>query len=119
MKGERLGRASISAAPSPVEGGPAVKDYMVGSVIFTVGNLVLALFTGITIFGVITGIIAIVFASQVNKRLQSGNRTGAGGTARVTKIFYWITLAIFAVGVVIFLLLIVVVFVGLFALTCC
>ena len=39
--------------------------------------------------------------------------------ARVTKIFYWITLAIFAVGVVIFLLLIVVVFVGLFALTCC
>jgi hypothetical protein len=115
VKGERLGRASISAAPSPVEGGPAVKDYMVGSVIFTVGNLVLALFTGITIFG----IIAIVFASQVNKRLQSGNRTGAGGTARVTKIFYWITLAIFAVGVVIFLLLIVVVFVGLFALTCC
>ena len=119
MKGERRARASISAAPSPVEGGPAVKDYMVGSVIFTVGNLVLALFTGITIFGVITGIIAIVFASQVNKRLQSGNRPGAGGTARVTKIFYWITLAIFAVGVVIFLLLIVVVFVGLFALTCC
>jgi hypothetical protein len=38
----------------------------------------------------------------------------------VTRIFYWITLAIFAVGVVIFLLLlIVVVFVGLFALTCC
>jgi hypothetical protein len=34
----------------------------------------------------------------------------------VTKIFYWITLAIFAVGVVIFLLLIVVVFAGLFAL---
>jgi hypothetical protein len=53
--------------------------------------------------------------------LQSGNRTGAGGTARVTKIFYWITLAIVAVGVVIFLLLllVVVVFVGLFALTCC
>jgi len=37
----------------------------------------------------------------------------------VTRIFYWITLAIFAVGVVIFLLLIIVVLVGLFALTFC
>jgi hypothetical protein len=119
VKGERPGRASISAAPPPVEGTPAVKDYMVGSVIFTVGNFVLALFIGITIFGVITGIIAIVFASQVSKRLQSGDRTGARDVARVTRIFYWITLAIFAVGVVIFLLLIIVVLVGLFALTFC
>jgi len=55
---------------------------MVGSVIFTVGNFVLALFIGITIFGVITGIIAIVFASQVSKRLQSGDRTGARDVAR-------------------------------------
>jgi hypothetical protein len=72
--------------------------YMVGSIIFTVGNLVPALLTGITIFGVITGIIAIIFASQVNSRLLSGNWTDAGDAARVAKVLYWITLAIFVVG---------------------
>jgi hypothetical protein len=96
--GERLARASISAAPPPGVGAPAVKNYMVGSIIFTVGNLVPALLTGITIFGVITGIIAIIFASQVNSRLLSGNWTDAGDAARVAKVLYWITLAIFVVG---------------------
>jgi hypothetical protein len=36
--------------------------------------------------------------------------------ARVTKVFYWITLAIFVVGVVIVIVLF---FVALFALSCC
>lgn len=93
---------------------PAVKNHRVGSIIFTVGNLVLALFTGITMFGVITGIIALVFASQVNSRLQSGNRAGARDAARVTKIFYWITLVIFAVGVILFIVLFFLVLAALF-----
>jgi hypothetical protein len=88
----------MSAAPPWGVDIAAVKQQLVGSTIFTVGNMVLALFTGITIFGVITGIIAIVFASKVNSRLQSGNRAGAGAAARVTRVFYWITLAIFVVG---------------------
>jgi hypothetical protein len=95
----------MSAEPPQGVGTPAVQNHMVGSIIFTVGNLVLALFSGITIFGVITGIIAVVFASQVNSGLQSGNRAGARDAARMTKVFYWITLAIFAVGVILFIVL--------------
>ena len=91
----------MGAMPPPEVDAPTVKNYMVGLIIFTVGNLVLALFIGITTFGVVLGIIAIVFASRVGGRLQSGNRAGAGDAARVAKMLYWVTLAIFVVGVVI------------------
>ena len=64
----------------------AVKNHMVGSIIFTVGNLVLAFLTGITVFGVITWIIALSFAPQVNSRLVGENRTDAGDAARVAKV---------------------------------
>jgi len=95
-----------------------MQNHKLGSIIFTVGNLVLALFTGITIIGVITtGAIAIVFATQVNSRLQSGNRAGARDAARVTKVFYWITLVIFAVGVILLIVLFLLVLAALFTLS--
>ena len=107
----------MSAKPPQGVDALSVQNHKVGSIIFTVGNLVLALFISITIFGVITGIIAIVFASQVNSRLQSGNRAGAGEAARVTKVFYWITLAIFTVGVILAIVLFFLVLVALFTLS--
>ena len=116
--GDPLGKASMSAEPPQGVDALSVQNHKVGSIIFTVGNLVLALFTGITIIGVITGAIAIVFASQVNSRLQSGNRAGARDAARVTKVFYWITLAIFVLGVILFIVLIFLVLVVVFTFSC-
>lgn len=104
----------MSAAPSP--GAPAVKNYLVGSIILTVGNLILTLFTfGLTGFGVVVGIVAIVFGFLVNNRLQSGNQAGAADMSRLAKIFYWITLVIFAVGVVIGVILIIIFVIALLA----
>ena len=113
MTGSQPSRAE---APSEVDA-LTVQNYKVGSIIFTVGNLVLALFTGITIIGVITGITAIGFASRANSRLQSRNRAGAGDAARATRVFYWITLAIFVVGVILFIVLFFLVLTALFTLS--
>jgi hypothetical protein len=107
----------MSAEPPQGVDALSVQNHKLGSIIFTVGNLVLAFFTGITMFGIITGIIAIVFATQVNSRLQSGNRAGARDAARVTKVFYWITLVIFAVGVILFIVLFFLVLASLFTLS--
>jgi len=82
-------------------------------------NLVLALFTGITMFGLITEIIAIVFAPQVNSKLVGENRTDAGDAARVAKVCYWITLAVFVVGMVVVCVSMFVVFFVLFSPSCC
>jgi Interferon-induced transmembrane protein/zinc-ribbon domain len=64
----------------------AVPNRLVGAIVLTILNFVLAFFTFITGLGVITSIIAIVFAAQVNGKLNRGDYAGAVEASKVARI---------------------------------
>ncbi len=61
----------------------------------------------ITGLGFITGIIAIVFAAQVNGKINSGDYAGAVEASKVARILNWVSLGILAVGVLIIAILVI------------
>ena len=50
------------------------------------------------VIGTIPGIVAIVFASQVNSKLNAGDRAGAGQASRNAKLWCWITTGLAILG---------------------
>src|SRR3990170_4318267 len=93
----------------------AVPTRLAGAIVLTILNFVLAFFTFITGLGVITGIIAIVFAAQVNGKLNSGDYAGAVETSKVARILNWVSLGILAVGVLIIAILVFIFLIAIFA----
>ncbi len=93
----------------------AVPTRLVGAIVLTILNFVLAFFTFITGLGVITGIIAIVFAAQVNGKLNSGDYAGAVEASKVARILNWVSLGILAVGVLIIAILVLIFLIAIFA----
>jgi len=87
-------------APPAASGGaiPDLPNYLVQAVVLTVVSFMLAFFTGITGVGVITGLVAIVNAAQVNSKVAENNYAGARNSSRLAKIWCWGTLAILIIG---------------------
>jgi hypothetical protein len=105
---QRIETPTVDVPPPPEMAGgsaPAVPTRLVGAIVLTILNFVLAFFTFITGLGVITSIIAIVFAAQVNGKLNSGNYAGAVEASKVARILNWVSLGILAVGVLIIAIL--------------
>ena len=112
---QRIETPTVDVPPPPqmaggsIYGGSAsaVPTRLVGAIVLTILNFVLAFFTFITGLGVITGIIAIVFAAQVNGKLNSGDYAGAVEASKMARILNWVSLGILAVGVLIIAILVI------------
>jgi hypothetical protein len=63
-----------------------VPNYLVWAILITVASVCLC-----CIVGTIPGVVAIVFASQVNSKLSAGDRAGAQESSRKAKLWCWIT----------------------------
>ena len=78
----------------PTSYGP-VPNYLVWAILITIASLCLC-----CIVGTIPGIVAIVFATQVNSKLSAGDRAGAEQSSRNAKLWCWITTGLCILGVV-------------------
>jgi hypothetical protein len=79
----------------PQQYGP-IPNYLVWAILITVASLCLCCFVG-----TIPGIVAIVFASQVNGKLSSGDRTGAEDASKKAKLWCQITTGLCILGLLI------------------
>jgi len=70
-----------------------VPNYLVWAILITIASLCLC-----CIVGTIPGIVAIVFASQVNSKLSAGDRAGAERASRNAKLWCWITTGLCILG---------------------
>ncbi|RPE75802.1 interferon-induced transmembrane protein [Vulcaniibacterium tengchongense] len=82
----------MNVPPPPPPRSP-VPNHLVWAVLVTVASLFVC-----CIVGTIPGIVAIVFASQVNGKLSQGDYAGAERAARTAKLWCWITTALCVVG---------------------
>jgi hypothetical protein len=78
--------------PPPSSYGP-VPNYMVWAILITIASVCLC-----CIVGTIPGIVAIVFASQVNSKLSAGDRAGAEQASKNAKLWCWITTGLCILG---------------------
>jgi hypothetical protein len=72
-----------------------VPNYLVWAILITIASLCLC-----CIVGTIPGIVAIVFASQVNSKLSAGDRAGAEQASKNAKLWCWITTGLCILGLV-------------------
>ena len=99
------GSSGLAYAPRmPYEGGPGyvgaanVPNYLVQAILVTIFTLVCC-----GIIGCIPGVIAIVFAAQVNGRLNAGDYNGALRFSNNAKTLCWVSLGLGIFGVVVYI----------------
>lgn len=73
---------------------PRPKNHLVMAIVTTVLPLI-----SCTFFGLLPGIVSIVFASQVNKKHANGDYEGAKNASKYAKIAWIIALVIFLVQI--------------------
>ena len=71
----------------------SVPNYLVWSILITVASLCLC-----CVVGTIPGIVAIVYSSQVNSKLNAGDLSGAAEASRNAKLWCWITTGLCILG---------------------
>lgn len=83
--------------PPPIDARPSqsVPNYMVWSILITIASLCLC-----CVVGTIPGIVAIVFSSQVNSKLASGDFDGAQRASANAKLWCWITTGLCILGLI-------------------
>ena len=79
--------------PSEPQVNANVPSHMVWAILITVASLLLCC-TCLSLLGLVTGIVAIVFASKVNSALKYGDIAAAESASRQAKIWCWVTTAI-------------------------
>lgn len=81
--------------PSPAESYGPIPNYMVWAIISTI-----VAFCVCCVVGAIPGVVAIVYASQVNSKLAAGDRAGAEQASRNAKLWCWIATGLVILGLV-------------------
>src|SRR5688572_14278308 len=76
--------------PGPTQSDP---NYLVWSLLITLASLCLC-----RIVGTIPGIVAIVYSSQVNSKLNAGDLAGGAVASRNAKLWCWITTGLCILG---------------------
>jgi len=93
-------------APSATPPAPPAKpvpNYLAWSITMTVLCFLICCISCYSFPGIVTGIVAIVFASKVNGLLNAGDVEGALRASRSAKIWAWVTTGILILAVVVFL----------------
>jgi hypothetical protein len=75
-----------SFPPEQAQSYGPLPNYLIWAILITIAGLCLC-----CIFGAIPGIVAIVFASQVNSKLAAGDRAGAEHASKQAKLWCQIT----------------------------
>lgn len=92
----------MSTIPPPPAAG-SVPNHMVWAIIVTILSFVVCCLSCISIVGIGTGIVAIVFASKVNNLVAQGQVDAALQASKNAKLWSWITTGILIAGFVLFL----------------
>jgi hypothetical protein len=88
----------MSYVPPPVSAAPgSVPNYLAWSIVGTIMSTILCC-SCISIPGIGTGIAAIIYGMQVNKKLIAGDLDGARRASNTTKILCWVTTAFVVIG---------------------
>ena len=92
----------MSSPPSfpPEQNYGPVPNYLVWAILITIASLCLC-----CVVGTIPGIVAIVFASQVNGKLSAGDRAGAEQASKNAKLWCWITTGLCILGLLLGILM--------------
>jgi uncharacterized membrane protein YvbJ len=91
----------------PITNYDKVPNYLVWSIIVTVLSVLLC-----NVFALPTGIVAIVFSTQVDSKLRTGDYDGAVKSSKNAKIWCWVTTGLEILSVILGLLLLVLVIVS-------
>ena len=93
----------MSTIPPPAPHAAAnIPNHMAWAIIVTVLSFVVCCFSCISIIGIGTGIVAIVFANKVNSLLAQGQFGAASDASRKAKLWSWVTTGILIAGVLLF-----------------
>lgn len=92
----------MSAVPPLPNDAPGnIPNYLVWSILSTIGSFIVCCVACLSFPGIITGIVAIVFSTQVNSKLNQGDIEGAKHASKNAKIWNWVTTGILILTVVI------------------
>ncbi|MBU8977664.1 MULTISPECIES: CD225/dispanin family protein [unclassified Lysobacter] len=72
---------------------PRVPNYLIWAILITIASVLFC-----CIIGTIPGIVAIVFAAQVNSKLAAGDEAGAWVASGRAKLWCWITTGLTILG---------------------
>lgn len=85
--------------PPPWQPPPGpIPNHLVWAIVATVFNLC-GVCACLGVVGIITGIVAIVFAAKVNGQLAAGDFEGAARASNAAKILCWVTTGFAAAGI--------------------
>ncbi|MFT3763238.1 MAG: CD225/dispanin family protein [Pseudoxanthomonas sp.] len=88
--------------PSPANVAGKIPNHMAWAIVATVLSFVICCFSCISIAGIATGIVAIVFANKVNGLQAQGQLDAAWQASRSAKIWSWVTTGILIAGLLLF-----------------
>ena len=83
----------IPPSSPPPSLAPRIPNYMIWAILITIASVLFC-----CIVGTIPGIVAIVFAAQVNTKLAAGDEAGAWVASRRAKLWCWITTGLTILG---------------------
>jgi hypothetical protein len=96
----------MSAVPPPYtqpqtgSNGP-IPTYLAWSIVVTVLSFLVCCVSCYSFPGIVTGIVAIVYASKVNSLLAAGDLAGAARASNSAKIWTWVTTGILILAIVV------------------
>lgn len=101
-------QVSSNYSNPPITSYAKVPSYMAWSIISTILSLFLLNFLALP-----AGIVAIVFSSQVDTKLRSGDYDGAVRSSKNAKIWNWVATALEIISLILIILFIILIVIGL------
>ncbi len=79
--------------PAPPQTPPALRSHLPWAIGVTLTSMLL-----FCILGFISGLVAIIYGWQVNRRLDAGDTDGAGDASRSANVWCWIATSLIVIG---------------------
>lgn len=86
--------------PPPHDAPGNIPNYLIWSILNTVGAFILCCLSCFSFPALVTGIVAIVFSSQVNTKLNQSDLAGARRSSANAKLWNWITSGILILALI-------------------